>query len=265
MTNGPNDNKDNFLFRKSISCICKHINQNLTVSNSTMIELIDICKVFRNKEVETKALSNINLSVADGEFVSIMGPSGCGKTSLLNIIGLIDSPSSGRYMLDGQMVSDITERNRTDIRKNNFAFVFQSFNLIEDLTAWENIELPLVYQKIPQKERVERVNEVLERFNLKHRSNYFPNELSGGQQQSVAVARAVIAKPRIILADEPTGNLDSTHGEDVIQQLIKLNESGTTIIMVTHSLMMAQRTHRIIYLFDGHVVTESYSKVSTNF
>ena len=265
MTNGAMDNKVNFLFLNSISCICKHINQILTVSNSTMIELIDICKVFRNKEVETKALSNINLSVADGEFVSIMGPSGCGKTSLLNIIGLIDSPSSGRYMLDGQLVSDISERNRTDIRKNNFAFVFQSFNLIDDLTAWENIELPLVYQKVPQQERADRVNQVMERFNLKHRSNYFPNELSGGQQQSVAVARAVIAKPRIILADEPTGNLDSTHGEDIIEQLIKLNEGGTTIIMVTHSLMMAQRTHRIIYLFDGHVVTESYSKVSTNF
>jgi len=227
-----------------------------------MIELIDICKVFRNKEVETKALSNINLSVADGEFVSIMGPSGCGKTSLLNIIGLIDSPSSGKYLLDGQLVSDITERNRTDIRKNNFAFVFQSFNLIDDLTAWENIELPLVYQKVRQAERAKRVDEVLEKFNLKHRANYFPNELSGGQQQSVAVARAVIAKPRIILADEPTGNLDSTHGEDIIQQLIQLNEGGTTIIMVTHSLMMAQRTHRIIYLFDGHVVTESYSKAT---
>jgi len=228
-----------------------------------MIELIDICKVFRNKEVETKALSNINLSVADGEFVSIMGPSGCGKTSLLNIIGLIDSPSFGKYYLDGKLVSDITERNRTDIRKNNFAFVFQSFNLIDDLTTWENIELPLVYQKVPQAEREERVDRILEKFNLKHRSGYFPNELSGGQQQRVAVARAVIARPRIILADEPTGNLDSTHGEEVIQQLVRLNEEGTTIIMVTHSLVMAQRSHRIIHLFDGHVVTESYSKVVT--
>jgi len=229
-----------------------------------MIELIDICKVFRNKEVETKALSNINLSVAGGEFVSIMGPSGCGKTSLLNIIGLIDTPSSGKYLLDHQLVSDIPERYRTDLRKNNFAFVFQSFNLIDDLTTWENIELPLVYQKVPQAERVRRVDMILERFNLEHRANYFPNELSGGQQQSVAVARAVIAKPRIILADEPTGNLDSTHGEEIIQQLIKLNEEGTTIIMVTHSLMMAQRTHRIIHLFDGHVVTESYSRANAN-
>ena len=227
-----------------------------------MIELIDICKVFRNKEVETKALSYINLSVSDGEFVSIMGPSGCGKTSLLNIIGLIDTPSSGKYLLDGKLVSDINERNRTDLRKNNFAFVFQSFNLIDDLTARENIELPLIYQKVPQAERTKRVDQILERFNLKHRSGYFPNELSGGQQQSVAVARAVVAKPRIILADEPTGNLDSTHGEDIIQQLIKLNETGTTIIMVTHSMMQAQRSHRIIHLFDGHVVTESYSRAN---
>jgi len=229
-----------------------------------MIALVDICKVFRSKEVETKALSNINISVADGEFVSIMGPSGCGKTTLLNIIGLIDTPSSGKYLLDGKLVSDISERNRTELRKNNYAFVFQSFNLIDDLTAWENIELPLVYQKVPQAERAKRVDQILERFNLKHRANYFPNELSGGQQQCIAVARAVIAKPRIILADEPTGNLDSTQGEDIIQLLIKLNEEGTTIIMVTHSLMQAQRSRRIIHLFDGHIVTESYSRGNTN-
>ena len=176
------------------------------------------------------------------------------------IVALSDS---GKYLLDGKLVSDINERNRTDLRKNNFAFVFQSFNLIDDLTARENIELPLIYQKVPQAERTKRVDQILERFNLKHRSGYFPNELSGGQQQSVAVARAVVAKPRIILADEPTGNLDSTHGEDIIQQLIKLNETGTTIIMVTHSMMQAQRSHRIIHLFDGHVVTESYSRVAS--
>ena len=193
-----------------------------------------------------------------------MGPSGCGKTTLLNLIGLIDSPSSGKYLLDGTLVSEISERNRTELRKNNFAFIFQSFNLIDDLTVRENIELPLVYQKIPQAERTIRVNHALERFTLKHRANYFPNELSGGQQQLVAVARAVVAKPRIILADEPTGNLDSTHGEDIIQQLIQLNESGITIIMVTHSMMQAQRSQRIIHLFDGHVVTESYSRVATN-
>ena len=230
-----------------------------------MIQLIDIGKVFRNKDIETKALSNINITVSAGEFVSIMGPSGCGKTSLLNIIGLIDAPTSGNYFLEEKLVSDLPERHRTELRKRNFAFIFQSFNLIDDLTVWENIELPLVYQKLPQADRSESVNEVLERFNLKHRANYFPNELSGGQQQLVAVARAVIAKPRVILADEPTGNLDSTHGEDIIQQLIRLNEAGTTIIMVTHSMMQAQRSHRIIHLFDGHVVTESYSRSITNF
>ena len=229
-----------------------------------MIELFDIGKVFRNKDIETKALSNINMSVSDGDFVSIMGPSGCGKTTLLNIIGLIDSPSSGKYLLDDKLVSDISERNRTEMRKDNFAFIFQSFNLIDDLTVRENIELPLIYQKMAQAERTIYVNQVLERFTLKHRANYFPNELSGGQQQLVAVARAVVAKPRVILADEPTGNLDSTHGEDIIQQLIQLNEAGMTIIMVTHSMMQAQRSHRIIHLFDGHVVTESYSKVATN-
>ncbi len=229
-----------------------------------MIELIDIGKVFRNKNIETKALSNINLSVSEGEFVSIMGPSGCGKTSLLNILGLIDAPSSGKYLLDRELVSDIPERNRTELRKNNFAFIFQSFNLIDDLTVWENIELPLVYQKIAQSKRSDRVDQILERFNLKHRLNFFPSELSGGQQQIVAVARAVISQPRVILADEPTGNLDSTHGEDIIQQLIKLNETGTTIIMVTHSMMQAQRSHRIIHLFDGHVVTESYSRAVTH-
>ena len=227
-----------------------------------MIELIDIGKVFRNKDIETKALTNINLSVSEGEFVSIMGPSGCGKTSLLNLIGLIDGPSSGKYILDGKLVSDLNERNRTDLRKNNFAFVFQSFNLIDDLTAWENIELPLIYQKVPQSERAKRVDQVLEKFSLKHRAGYFPNELSGGQQQRVAVARAVVAKPRIILADEPTGNLDSTQGEEIIQQLIRLNEEGTTIIMVTHSMVHAQRSQRIIHLFDGHVVTESYSRAN---
>ena len=227
-----------------------------------MIELIDISKVFRNKEIETKALTNINLNVSEGEFVSIMGPSGCGKTSLLNLIGLIDAPSSGKYILDGKLVSGLNERNRTDLRKNNFAFVFQSFNLIDDLTAWENIELPLIYQKVPQAERAKRVDQVLEKFSLKHRAGYFPNELSGGQQQLVAVARAVVAKPRIILADEPTGNLDSTQGEEIIQQLIRLTEEGTTIVMVTHSMVHAQRSQRIIHLFDGHVVTESYSRAN---
>ena len=227
-----------------------------------MIELTDIGKVFKNKEIETTALNCINLTVEEGEFVSIMGPSGCGKTSLLNIIGLIDSPGSGQYLFDGKIVSHLNERARTDIRKNNFAFVFQSFNLIDDLTVRENIELPLVYQKVPTSERVKRVEEILAKFNLMHRADYFPNELSGGQQQRVAISRAVIARPRIILADEPTGNLDSTQGEEIMQYLIKLNEQGTTIVMVTHSLSHAQRSQRIIHLFDGHVVTESYARVN---
>jgi putative ABC transport system ATP-binding protein len=228
-----------------------------------MIELIDISKVFRNKDIDTKALNNISLSIADGEFVSIMGPSGCGKTTLLNILGLIETPTSGQYLLDNKVVSDLSERNRTTIRKDNFSFVFQSFNLIDDLTIKENIELPLIYQKIPSLVREKSVNEIIERFNLKHRADFFPNELSGGQQQRAAIARAVVSKPRIILADEPTGNLDSTHGEEVIQLLTKLNEGGTTIIMVTHSMMQAQRSHRIIHLFDGHIVTESYSRMAS--
>lgn len=229
-----------------------------------MIELADISKVFRNKDVDTKALNNISLSIANGEFVSIMGPSGCGKTTLLNIIGLIETPSSGKYLLDKKLVSNIPERARTNIRKENFSFVFQSFNLIDDLTIWENIELPLIYQKVPSAERTKRVEEIMENLSLKHRADFFPNELSGGQQQRAAIARAIVSKPRIILADEPTGNLDSTHGEEVIQLLTKLNEAGTTIIMVTHSMMQAQRSHRVIHLFDGHVVTESYSRIAHN-
>ncbi len=231
-------------------------------NNRIMIELTDISKVFRNKDVDTKALVNINLTIADGEFVSIMGPSGCGKTTLLNIIGLIETSTSGKYLLDDKLVSNLSERDRTDIRKENFAFVFQSFNLIDELTIRENIELPLIYQKVPSIVREKSVDEIIEKFNLKHRAGFFPNELSGGQQQRAAIARAIVAKPRIILADEPTGNLDSTQGEEVIQLLTKLNENGTTIIMVTHSMMQAQRSHRIIHLFDGHIVTESYSRVA---
>ena len=225
-----------------------------------MLKLVDISKVFRNKNVETRALSNINITINQGEFVSIMGPSGCGKSTLLNIIGLIETASSGSYYVDNKLVSSLSEWERTDLRKNNFAFVFQNFNLIDELTARENIELPMIYQKIPSSERAKRVNDILEDFNLKHRADYFPKELSGGQQQRVAVARAVISGSKIILADEPTGNLDSTHGEEIIQLLTKLNEQGTTVIMVTHSMMHAQRSQRIIHLFDGHVVTENYVK-----
>lgn len=225
-----------------------------------MITLQDISKVFRNKEVVTKALNNVNLSVKEGEFVSVMGPSGCGKTTLLNIIGLIESPTSGRYFLNGKDVSRLAERYRTDLRKDIFSFVFQSFNLIDDLTVSENIELPLLYQKVGVKERKKRVEEIMDVFNIAHRSDYFPQQLSGGQQQRVAVARAIVSRPRFILADEPTGNLDSSHGEEVIKLLTGLNEKGTTILMVTHSLVQAQRAQRIIHLFDGHVVTEGFSR-----
>ncbi|GET21621.1 ABC transporter ATP-binding protein [Prolixibacter denitrificans] len=224
-----------------------------------MINLQDISKVFTTREVETRALTNINLTIDKGEFVSVMGPSGCGKTTLLNIMGLIETPSSGTYYFDNRIVSSLSERQRTDIRKESFSYVFQSFNLIDELTVRENIELPLIYQKIHSTERKKRVDNLLDRFNLGHRSDYFPQQLSGGQQQRVAVARAIVSRPRIILADEPTGNLDSTHGEEIMRLLTSLNEEGTTIVMVTHSKMHAQRAQRIIHLFDGHVVTENFT------
>ncbi|GET24235.1 ABC transporter ATP-binding protein [Prolixibacter sp. NT017] len=224
-----------------------------------MINLQDISKVFTTREVETRALTNINLTIDEGEFVSVMGPSGCGKTTLLNIMGLIETPSSGTYYFDNRIVSSLSERQRTDIRKESFSYVFQSFNLIDELTVRENIELPLIYQKIHSTERKKRVDNLLDRFNLGHRSDYFPQQLSGGQQQRVAVARAIVSRPRIILADEPTGNLDSTHGEEIMRLLTSLNEEGTTIVMVTHSKMHAQRAQRIIHLFDGHVVTENFT------
>ena len=224
-----------------------------------MINLQDISKIFTAREVETRALTNINLTIDEGEFVSVMGPSGCGKTTLLNIMGLIETPSSGTYYFDNRIVSSLSERQRTDIRKESFSYVFQSFNLIDELTVRENIELPLIYQKIHSTERKKRVDNLLDRFNLGHRSDYFPQQLSGGQQQRVAVARAIVSRPRIILADEPTGNLDSTHGEEIMRLLTSLNEEGTTIVMVTHSKMHAQRAQRIIHLFDGHVVTENFT------
>ncbi|MPQ45963.1 ATP-binding cassette domain-containing protein [Marinifilum sp. N1E240] len=222
-----------------------------------MIKTKNLIKVFRTDEVETTALNNVNLDINKGEFVAIMGPSGCGKSTLLNIIGLLDNPSNGELHFNGFQVEDYTERQRTNLRKENIGFVFQSFNLIDELTVFENVELPLLYMKVSSSERKRRVNEALERMSIAHRAKHFPQQLSGGQQQRVAIARAVISNPKLILADEPTGNLDSANGEEVMNLLTQLNEEGTTIVMVTHSPSDADRSHRIIQLFDGHVVTEN--------
>jgi len=222
-----------------------------------MIRTINLSKVFRTDEVETTALNNVNLEVKEGEFVAVMGPSGCGKSTLLNILGLLDNPTSGEFYLDGHEVSRFSERARTNMRKGNIGFVFQSFNLIDELTVFENIELPLLYMKVSAAERRNRVEEAMERMRISHRKKHFPQQLSGGQQQRVAIARAVVSRPRLILADEPTGNLDSANGEEVMSLLSKLNNDGTTIVMVTHSPSDAEKAHRIIQLFDGYVVTES--------
>jgi putative ABC transport system ATP-binding protein len=222
-----------------------------------MIKTEDLKKVYTTEEVETTALNNVNFEVKQGEFVSIMGPSGCGKSTLLNLIGLLDNPSDGAYYFLDQEVSRYSERQRANMRKQNIGFVFQSFNLIDELTVFENIELPLLYQKVPAKERKERVNATMEKMGIMHRRNHFPQQLSGGQQQRVAVGRAVVGDPKLILADEPTGNLDSAHGEEVMKMLLDLNEAGTTIIMVTHSPTYAEYGHRVVHLFDGHVVTEN--------
>lgn len=221
-----------------------------------MITLNNIKKVFKTDEVETWALQNVSLEVQDGEFVAIMGPSGCGKSTLLNILGLIDSPSDGTYMLDGQDVSSMSEDKRIDLRKGRLGFVFQSFNLIDELNVFENVELPLLYMNLPKKERRNKVKEVLEHVAMSHRAQHFPSQLSGGQQQRVAIARAVISRPTIILADEPTGNLDSKHGKEVMELLKDLHKEGTTIIMVTHSQHDASYADRIINLFDGEIVSE---------
>jgi len=222
-----------------------------------MIRTINLSKVFRTDEVETTALNNVNLEVKEGEFVAVMGPSGCGKSTLLNILGLLDNPTSGEFYLDGHEVSRFSERARTNMRKGNIGFVFQSFNLIDELTVFENIELPLMYMKVSAAERRNRVEEAMEQMRISHRRKHFPQQLSGGQQQRVAIARAVVSRPRLILADEPTGNLDSANGEEVMSLLSKLNNDGTTIVMVTHSPSDAEKAHRIVQLFDGYVVTES--------
>ncbi len=225
-----------------------------------MIKTNNLTKVYRTDEVETLALNNVNIHVVEGEFVAIMGPSGCGKSTLLNVIGLLDNPSEGEYFFNGTEVAKFKERQRTNMRKSNVGFIFQSFNLIDELTVYENVELPLLYLKMPVGERKRRVNEVLDRMKIGHRAKHFPQQLSGGQQQRVAVARAVITNPKLILADEPTGNLDSANGEEVMDMLTQLNEAGTTIVMVTHSPTDAEYAHRIIQLFDGHIVTENIKK-----
>jgi putative ABC transport system ATP-binding protein len=225
-----------------------------------MIRTVALKKLYRTDEVETTALDNVNIEVKPGEFAAIMGPSGCGKSTLLNVLGMLDNPSDGEYHFLEHEVARYTERQRANLRKQNIGFVFQSFNLIDELTVYENIELPLLYLKKTSTERKARVNELLEQMNIMPRKNHFPQQLSGGQQQRVAVARAVVAKPKLILADEPTGNLDSAHGDEVMKMLTDLNETGTTVIMVTHSPSYADYASRIIHLFDGHVVTENIAQ-----
>ena len=221
-----------------------------------MIKTEKLQKIFKTEEVETWALHNVTLEIKEGEFVAIMGPSGCGKSTLLNILGLLDNPSSGTYQLNGVEVSQMTESQRTDLRKGVIGFVFQSFNLIDELNVYENIELPLLYMGVPSAERKRRVEEVMDRMAIAHRVKHFPQQLSGGQQQRVAIARAVVANPKIILADEPTGNLDSKNGREVMDLLTQLNKEGTTIVMVTHSQHDAGYASRTINLFDGSVVNE---------
>ena len=216
-----------------------------------MITLKNIKKVFETEDIQTWALQNVDLEVKKGEFVAIMGPSGCGKSTLLNILGLLDTPTQGTYMLNGIDVSTMDEDQRTDIRKGKLGFVFQSFNLIDELTVEENIDLQLKYLDVPKAERRKRVEDILRRVNMSHRAKHYPQQLSGGQQQRVAIARAVVGRPRLILADEPTGNLDSKNGREVMELLSSLNAEGTTIVMVTHSRHDATYAHRIMYLYDG--------------
>jgi putative ABC transport system ATP-binding protein len=222
-----------------------------------MLQTKNLTKVFTTEEVETTALNNVNLQVQEGEFVAVMGPSGCGKSTLLHIAGLLDNPTNGEYYFMGEEVSRYSEKKRARLRKGNIGFVFQSFNLIDELTVFENIELPLLYLGVSTTERKRIVNEMLEQLELIPRKNHFPQQISGGQQQRVAVARALIADPKVILADEPTGNLDSSHGDEVMKLLVDLNEKGTTVVMVTHSPAYADYANRVIHLFDGHVVTEN--------
>ncbi|MBK9176161.1 MAG: ABC transporter ATP-binding protein [Flavobacteriales bacterium] len=223
----------------------------------SLLKTTSLSKIYRTDTVETTALNNVSIDIAQGEFVAIMGPSGCGKSTLLNIIGLLDSPSSGQYFVNGEDVSGYNERKRAEVRKSTIGFVFQSFNLIDELTVAENIELPLIYTSMPKSERRQRVQEAMDRMSIAHRGKHFPQQLSGGQQQRVAIARAVVNAPKLILADEPTGNLDSAMGEEVMSLLSELNKAGTTIIIVTHSMRDAGYAQRTIKLLDGKVVDTS--------
>ena len=222
-----------------------------------MIKIINLTKIFRTESVQTTALNEVSLEISQGEFVAIMGPSGCGKSTLLNMIGLLDNPTSGELWFMDQEVSRYSENDRTDLRNGNLGFVFQSFNLIDELTVFENVELPLLYAGVSTRERVKRVNEALERMQIAHRTEHYPQQLSGGQQQRVAIARAIVTNPRIILADEPTGNLDSTNGNEVMNLLKELNHDGATVVMVTHSEENAREAERIIRMMDGYILTES--------
>lgn len=222
-----------------------------------MIKITDLEKYYATEEVRTIALNKLSFQVQEGEFVAVMGPSGCGKSTLLNILGLLDDPDGGSFIFNGIEVAGFNERKRAELRKHNIGFVFQSFNLIDELTVFENVELPLIYTGVKPAERKKRVDEVLEKMQIMHRRKHFPQQLSGGQQQRVAVARAVVNNPKLILADEPTGNLDSSNGNEVMDLLTELNEAGTTIIMVTHSEHDAKYSHRIIRMLDGQKVTEN--------
>ncbi|MEQ8583726.1 MAG: ABC transporter ATP-binding protein [Marinoscillum sp.] len=226
-------------------------------NSEALIKTVGLKKFYYTDEIETTALAGVNLEVKKGEFVAIMGPSGCGKSTLLNIVGLLDNPSEGEFHFTDQEISTYSERKRAELRKANIGFVFQSFNLIDELTVYENIELPLIYLKYSSSERKKRVEEVMEQMKIMHRRNHFPQQLSGGQQQRVAISRAVVAKPKLILADEPTGNLDSANGQEVMNLLTELNENGTTVVMVTHSPLDAEYAHRVIHLFDGQIVSEN--------
>ncbi len=225
-----------------------------------MIQIKNLKKSFRTEEVETLALNNVNLKVEQGEFVAIMGPSGCGKSTLLNIVGMLDNPTEGSYIFATHEVANLKESQRTQLRKGNLGFVFQSFNLIDELTVYENVELPLIYLKMNKTERKKKVMAVLERMKIAHREKHFPQQLSGGQQQRVAIARAVVTNPKLILADEPTGNLDSKNGIEVMNLLTELNQEGATIVMVTHSDRDSHYAHRVVNLFDGQIITESQNR-----